>query len=172
MRVIGFDPGYGLTGWGVVTPQGIEQNRLYSPGYGVIKTPATISFAERLVMIQQQTIELLNEHEPDYAVIEKLFLKNNHKTAAEVYQARGVIMATAAGAGCQIIELAPNQIKLMVCGHGQAQKVEIERMVKMILNIKEAIKPDDTADALAGAIVGYNYLKSTQLMSATGVKIL
>jgi len=168
MNIIGFDPGYGLIGWGVITPDNSVDNMLKVVAYGAINTPANLPFPRRLLQIQDEVNALLNEYSPSCAVIEKLFFKKNVKTAADVFQARGVILASIAGFGCEIFEMSPNQIKLMVCGHGRAQKNEVAIMVKRLLNIQHDIKYDDTSDALAGAIAGSAQLRSERLLSKTG----
>ncbi len=149
MRVLAFDPGYGITGWACV-----EEPPLKPVGFGAILTDTKDEHALRLLRILTDARELLRELKPDVAVVETLFVNRNAKTAGGVYEARGVILAACAEAGVEVCELGPTTIKKAVTGSGQAKKPAVHTMVQRLLGIREAIRPDDTADALAGAIAG------------------
>lgn len=150
MRVIGFDPGYGITGWGVV--EGVSTYR--SPAYGAITTSPDQPLEKRLHEIHVRVVDLLKEFKPDHAVVEKLYFSKNRTTAEGVYESRGVILAAIGGSHTNLIELSPGSIKQAVAGSGRATKADVIRMVMRLLNINETIKPDDTSDALAGALAG------------------
>ena len=153
MKIIGFDPGYGILGWGLIEP-GPGSMSITPAKYGVITTHKDTPIQERLFQIHSQTLALLTELAPEHAVVECLFLNKNLKTAGDVYQARGVVLAAIAEYGCEMMEVQPNKIKQMVTGRGGANKAEVTMMVQRLLHIKEKIQPDDAADALAGAIAG------------------
>lgn len=148
MRILAFDPGYGITGWGLV------EEPLRAVAYGAIMPPASLAHAERLALIAQETRKLLAEHKPEAVVVETLFVHKNQRTAGGVYEARGVILCAAAEAGKNVIELGPMQIKKAVTGSGRAEKSQVHDMIKRLLRIEGRIRPDDTADALAGAVAG------------------
>lgn len=167
MRIIGFDPGYAITGWGVVeSGSGISTLRFLK--YGTISTPSTAAFQDRLWLIQREANRLLKEYRPDYAMVEKLYFSRNRKTAAEVFQARGVLLATIAGCGCELMQMEPSKIKQMVTGRGRATKREVIKMVQRLLGIEEKITPDDAADALAGALAGIFHIRSHKILELTG----
>lgn len=149
MRIIGFDPGLADTGFGVIETDG---NRLVCLEYGSIKTPAKTDLPSRLLTIYKQVSELIKKYKPERIGIEHLFFSKNVKTAMVVGQARGVILLAVAHTSISIFEFTPNQVKQAVSAYGSASKDQIQRMVKMILNLKEIPKPDDAADALAIAI--------------------
>lgn len=153
MRVLGLDPGFGLTGWGVVEP-GRAHNSFRGVAYGVIATAARTPMPERLRALYEGAAELLSVHAPQYVVIEQLFVNRNLKTAGEVYQARGVLLLAAAQTTAEILTVNPASVKQMVTGSGRAGKREVMLMVQRLLGIKDAIRPDDAADALAGALCG------------------
>lgn len=161
MRVIGFDPGYAITGWGAVESPGAGE--FVSRGYGAILTDAGLPVQERLRIIFQDTTRLLQEIRPERIVIEQLYFSNNQKTAGGVYQARGVILAACGLAGLDVLELGPGQVKQTITGSGRAGKGEILRMVQRLLGINQPITPDDTADALAVGIAGIITLQSPLL---------
>ncbi|MCB1138808.1 MAG: crossover junction endodeoxyribonuclease RuvC [Leptospiraceae bacterium] len=157
MRILGLDPGFGITGWGFVSFRGSSLNQPTLHSYGALTTPGGTPLAYRLADLQTQFVELLGRLQPDRVAMEKLFFGKNITTAEGVYQARGVLLAALGVAGMVPIELTPNQIKQSVTGSGKAGKPEMMRMVQMLLNIDEPIRPDDAADALGCAIAASAY---------------
>lgn len=153
MRILGFDPGTATTGFGVVEQRG---NRLTHIAHGAIRTPAGMHFAERLHLIHTEATHLLELHQPNRVVIERLFFKQNVTNGITVAQARGVIALAAIQAGREIFEFSPTQTKTAVTGYGKADKRQVQEMVKILLNLDALPKPDDAADALALAIAGHN----------------
>jgi crossover junction endodeoxyribonuclease RuvC len=149
MRVMGIDPGIAIVGFGVLDQRG---NLLKPVEYGGIQTEAELKTATRLKQIYDAVTKLLAEHCPDVVAIEKLFFNRNVTTAFTVGQARGVIMLAAEEAGIPITEYTPLQVKMAVVGYGQAEKRQVQEMVKMLLRLPGIPKPDDVADALAIAI--------------------
>ncbi len=149
MIIIGFDPGVADTGYGVIS---VEKGKLSCLGYGCIKTPAKTDLPDRLKTIYADTVTLLKKYKPALVSIEKLFFSKNVTTAMAVGHARGVILLAIAQAKLKVVEFTPNQVKQSVASYGAADKQQVQRMVKMILNLQEIPKPDDAADALAIAI--------------------
>ncbi len=149
MRIIGIDPGIAIVGYGVIDQRG---NRLKAVDYGSIQTEAGLSTGTRLKQIYDEVTELYQKYRPDVVAIEKLFFNRNVTTAFTVGQARGVLMLGAEEAGAVITEYTPLQVKMAVVGYGQAQKRQIQEMVRMLLNLPGIPKPDDVADALGVAI--------------------
>ena len=151
---IGIDPGTATTGYGLVrlAPDG----SLVAVKYGVILTSKDSTPAARLEMLFDQLNDLLKEHEPDTAAVEKLFFQSNVKTALAVGQARGVIMLCLQKAGIEPFEYTPNEIKQAVAGYGGADKRQVQDMVRALLQLDSIPKPDDAADALAVAITHLN----------------
>ncbi len=151
---LGIDPGTATTGYGLVrlAPDG----ELVAVKYGVILTPKESTAPARLVMLFDQLNDLLKEHSPDTAAVEKLFFQSNVKTALAVGQARGVIMLCLQKAGIEPFEYTPNEIKQAVAGYGGADKRQVQDMVRALLQLNSIPKPDDAADALAVAITHLN----------------
>ncbi len=149
MIIIGFDPGLADTGYGVIEVHG---SRFTCLEYGSIKTLARTTLSSRLVIIHKKVSQLLKKYKPDRIAIEQLFFSKNVKTAMAVGQARGVLLLAIEQVNLSAIEFTPNQVKQAVSAYGSAPKEQIQRMVKIILNLKEIPKPDDAADALAVAI--------------------
>ncbi|MFA6227696.1 MAG: crossover junction endodeoxyribonuclease RuvC [Patescibacteria group bacterium] len=149
--ILGIDPGIADTGFGVIE-ENCGQFRLLD--YGSIKTDKKKSLSLRLLALHEQLTALVKKHQPELAVVEQLFFCTNVKTALIVGQARGVILLTLMQNQLELIELTPLQVKQGLTGYGQADKKQVQQMVKIILNLKTSPKPDDAADALAMAICG------------------
>ena len=149
MRVLGIDPGTAITGYGVVEE---VQGDLKPLTYGVIRTPADQPLPRRLQSIYQGIRRLATKWEPAAAAVEELFFSRNVRTAMSVGQARGVALLALADAGLDVAEYTPLAIKQAVTGYGNADKAQIQEMVRLLLRLAEVPSPDDAADALAVAI--------------------
>ncbi len=150
--ILGIDPGIADTGFGVISN---EKNKLTCLDYGSIKTSAKLILADRLEIINLELTKLIKKYKPDLIAIEELFFCNNAKTAIIVGQARGVVVLTAKLNKIKSVEFTPFQVKQAVSTYGHAKKNQVQRMVKLILNLEELPK-DDAADALAIAICAVN----------------
>jgi len=148
--ILGLDPGTAITGYGLVRED--SGGNLTAVEYGIIRTPAGIPDADRLVILHKRMNELILLHRPQGSAVEKLFFQKNVRTAITVSQARGVILVALAEAGINIGEYTPNEVKQAVTGYGNADKQQVQEMVKVLLNLDKIPKPDDAADALAVAI--------------------
>ncbi len=155
MIILGIDPGIADTGWGAVEDKG---GKLKCLGYGSIKTKAGLPTADRLVIIAAELKKIIKQFAPDAVAIEELFFAKNVKTAMVVGQARGVILLAVQQAALPIAEFKPTQVKQAVAAYGAAGKAQVQKMVALILGLKELPRPDDAADALAMAICGLNSL--------------
>ena len=149
MIVLGIDPGYAIVGWGVVR---YERGRFAPLDFGAVLTPAGMDFSRRLEIIYDEMAALIAKASPDAMAVEKLYFKNNQKTAIDVAQARGVILLAAKKQNIPLYEYTPLQVKSAVTGYGQAEKPQVMEMTRRLLGLRDVPKPDDTADALAIAI--------------------
>jgi crossover junction endodeoxyribonuclease RuvC len=149
MRILGIDPGIGRCGWGIVDYQG---SKLKVQGHGCIETSSKKETPKRLQEIYSEIENLIKTYKPETMAIEELFFNTNAKTAFVVGQARGVILLAASQSKLDIAIYTPLQVKMALTGYGRAEKPQVGKMVKTLLNLKEIPKPDDTADALAVAI--------------------
>jgi crossover junction endodeoxyribonuclease RuvC len=111
------------------------------------------------VTLYDELQDLLNEHKPETAAVEKLFFSRNVTTALAVGQARGVVMLCLQLSGIEAFEYTPNEIKQAVAGYGGAQKRQVQEMVRALLQLDSIPKPDDAADALAVAITHLNTIR-------------
>ena len=149
MRILGIDPGYGITGVALIDAQH-GQFRLLN--CGAITTPPNTEFSWRLEVIYNDMVQLLQMAKPDVVAIEELFFGQNVTTGINVAQSRGVILLAIRQAGVPVFEYKPMQVKQAVVGYGSATKHQVQDMTKRLLHLSAMPKPDDAADAIAIAL--------------------
>ena len=160
MRILGIDPGYGITGFGLIDANHGQQALLRC---GAITTPAHTDFSARLEMIYNDMQELLQMAQPEAVAIEELFFGQNVTTGIGVAQSRGVILLAIRQAGIPVYSYKPSQVKQAVVGYGNASKHQVMDMTKRLLHLDAMPKPDDAADAIAIALC--HARSSTSLLS-------
>ena len=146
MRILGIDPGYGITGFGIIEA---DRGNSVLLGCGAITTPAGADFSARLEMIYEDMRSLLEKAKPDAVAIEELFFGQNVTTGIGVAQSRGVILLAIRQAGVPVFSYKPMQVKQAVVGYGNATKHQVQDMTKRLLHLEQMPKPDDAADAIA-----------------------
>ena len=149
MRILGIDPGYGITGFGIIEA---DRGQAALLGCGAITTPAGTDFSARLEMIYEDMRSLLEKAKPDAVAIEELFFGQNVTTGIGVAQSRGVILLAIRQAGLPVYAYKPMQVKQAVVGYGNATKHQVQDMTKRLLRLEKMPKPDDAADAIAIAL--------------------
>jgi crossover junction endodeoxyribonuclease RuvC len=153
MIILGIDPGTATTGYGVIkTRKAKRSNHFRCVAYGCIRTAPKFSDGNRLKQIEKEINRLIREFKPDVLAVERLFFFKNSKTLVPVTQAKGVILLAAAKKKIPVFEFTPLEVKMTIAGYGRAQKIQIQKMIKTLLSLKELPKPDDAADALGIAI--------------------
>ncbi|MFN7094211.1 MAG: crossover junction endodeoxyribonuclease RuvC [Burkholderiales bacterium] len=166
MRVLGIDPGLRNTGFGVVD---IIDNKPYYIISGIIATKATDPLAERLKTILVGITSIILETKPQIASIEKVFVNNNPQSTLLLGQARGVAIAACVQQEIAVAEYTALQVKQSVVGYGHAEKNQVGKMVKYLLNLNGEPKAD-AADALAVALAHSHYSKICQVFNLTITK--
>jgi len=149
MRILGIDPGYGITGFGVIEA---DRGNCQLLRCGAITTPAGMDFSARLEIIYEDMRQLLEATRPEAVAIEELFFGQNVTTGIGVAQSRGVILLAIRQAGLQVYQYKPMQVKQAVVGYGNATKHQVQDMTKRLLRLEKLPKPDDAADAIAIAL--------------------
>jgi len=150
MLALGIDPGTAIVGYGLVREH--ADSSLQVIDYGVIRTTPDLPMPERLALIFDALVSIVETHKPDQAAVEELFFAKNVTTAITVAQARGVILLALNKAGLRINEYKPNAVKQSITGYGNADKQQMQEMVRLLLGLESIPRPDDAADALAIAI--------------------
>jgi crossover junction endodeoxyribonuclease RuvC len=148
MRILGVDPGSNATGYGIV-----ERTRgaIVHVTHGTIRTPSGCPLEERLAVLYRRLSEAVREHAPERAVVERVFVAHNARSAIVLGQARGAILASLGAEGVPVDELSAREIKKAVTGTGAAEKSQVQQMVKRLLSLPKA-PAQDAADALAAAV--------------------
>lgn len=149
MRILGIDPGYGITGFGLIEAQRGNCQLLKC---GAITTPPGADFSARLEMIYEDMRTLLDTAKPEAVAIEELFFGQNVTTGIGVAQSRGVILLAIRQASLPVFQYKPMQVKQAVVGYGNATKHQVQDMTKRLLHLEKLPKPDDAADAIAIAL--------------------
>ena len=147
--ILGIDPGTATMGYGVIE---YKNSNIKHVTHGTLNTDSGLEDHIRLKELYASLIGLIEEHRPDAVGVEDIFYFKNKKTVITVSQARGIALLAAANKGVSCYSFTPLQIKQAVAGWGQADKKQVQQMVKTLLNLEEIPKPDDAADALAVAI--------------------
>ena len=154
MIILGIDPGFERLGIAILEkntearPMGKERV-VFSECF---KTSAKLEFSERLLSIGKEIKKVIKKFKPEILAIETLFLTTNQKTVMRVAEVRGVVMYEASLAGLKIFEASPPQIKIAITGYGKANKEQVMKMVKVLVNIDNSKKSDDELDAIAIAL--------------------
>jgi crossover junction endodeoxyribonuclease RuvC len=152
MRVLGIDPSLRSTGFGIVEE---KEGRLSPVAFGLIK-PAARPLHLKLAEIKTEVEGLIRTYGPSEAAIENAFYAQNMKTALILGQVRGAVLVAVAAAGCGLAEYSALEIKKAVTGYGQADKDQVQAMVRSLLGLADDDLPLDASDALAAAICHLN----------------
>lgn len=166
MRILGIDPGFERLGIAILDSASTKSygETTKKHAHEVIfstcfKTSSKLDFSERLKLIGEEVEKIIKKFKPEVLAIETLFLNTNQKTVMHVAEARGVVVYEASCFGLEIFEASPPQIKIATTGYGRSDKAQINKMVKMLVNIDEKIKSDDELDAIAIALTAFACLK-------------
>ena len=154
MRVLGIDPGSETLGWGVVEGEGLKYNLV---DFGTVKSSPRESFSKRLLKIGIGVGEIIEKFQPGVISVEEAFYATNVKVALKLGQVRGVVLFLGENAGLEVSEYSPRLVKQTVVGYGNAEKHQVQEMVRLLLRLKTAPQPHDAADALANAICHFHH---------------
>jgi len=158
MKILGIDPGFERLGVAVLEKNKSDKKEkvLFSECF---HTSAKLEFCERLKLIGEEIKNVIKKYKPDVLSIETLFLTTNQKTVMHVAEVRGVVIYEAMQANLKIFEASPPQIKIATTGYGKADKNQIIKMVKILVDIDNSKKSDDELDAIAIALTAFANIK-------------
>lgn len=154
MKILAIDPGIERTGWSIFSYSNKSSNKITLEDYGLISTSKIIKLEKRISLIQDNIELLIKNNSIKEIVLEKIFFFKNQKTIIQVSQAQGAIMAIAGKNNIILSFLTPLEIKQIVTGYGQADKISVKKMLEILLKIKFDRELDDVIDAIA---CGYAY---------------
>jgi crossover junction endodeoxyribonuclease RuvC len=147
VRVLGVDPGLGITGYAVVDLAGGEAQLLEA---GAIRARSGGSLPERLRIINCDLREVISEFRPQAMGLESLYSEYRFpRSALQMAHVRGVICLAAAEAGLQVVDIAPGEVKNALLGVGNATKEQVQRTVQTLYGLDQIPRPPDVADAIA-----------------------
>lgn len=170
MRVLGIDPGSETTGWSIIDG---EVGSYHLVEFGTVKAPPRERFSSRLLKISDGIEAVIARHAPNVCSVEEAFYANNVNVALKLGQVRGVVLVAAERAGLEIHEYSPRLVKQTVVGYGNAEKHQVQEMVRVLLALKTIPEPHDAADALALAICHFHHAGVTSkiLAAEAGLKL-
>jgi crossover junction endodeoxyribonuclease RuvC len=147
--ILGIDPGTKITGYGVLE---FVDNFCKVLDYGCIRPPYKYELSKRYFIIFESIEKLIKKYKPHAIAVETQFVNKNAQSAIKLGMARGAIVIAAEKNNIPIYEYAPKSAKLAIVGNGNASKEQIQKMLKMLLNLSKEPTPEDAADAIALAI--------------------
>ena len=152
LRILGVDPGTRTLGYGLVEQVAGPRGPVLSyVECGLVRAPEGAPMIERLRVIGDTLVEIIEDLRPDEVALEMAFHGRNAASALKLGQARGAIMLLVAQRGLPLAEYAPSQVKQVVVGHGRATKQDVQQRVRLLLRMKRE-PATDAADALAIAL--------------------
>ncbi|MEK6335876.1 MAG: crossover junction endodeoxyribonuclease RuvC [Acidobacteriota bacterium] len=170
MRVLGIDPGSETTGWGMVEGDG-DGRKYRLVEFGALKLRSSATFSSRLLKISRGLEEVIARLKPDACAIEDAFHATNPKVTMKLGQVRGVVLLAAESAALEIAEYSPRRVKQTVAGYGNAEKRQVQEMVRVLLSLTTVPEPHDAADALAVAICHFHHAGINQRLLAAETRL-
>ena len=167
MRVLGIDPGSETLGWGVVESIGSKYKLV---DFGTVRSSQRAAFSKRILKAYEGLFEIIDRFEPSVVSVEEAFYAVNPSVAIKLGQVRGAILLLAEQKGLEIAEYSPRLIKKTVVGYGNADKRQVQEMVRLLLGLKAIPEPHDAADALAIAICHFHHAGLTEKLRAQKLK--
>lgn len=164
-RVLGLDPGSRITGYGIVQ-DGAAGPVLVT--YGCIRTEAG-PFPARLKQIYDGIYRIAQEFRPDELAVEQVFLHKNADSALKLGQARGAAICGSLAAGLAVHEYAARQVKLALVGKGDADKRQVQHMVRFLLGLSRPLATD-ASDALGVALCHIHHRQTLARLRRAGVE--
>jgi len=167
MIILGIDPGVVSTGYGAVQ---IKDGRAGLIDCGVINIDKKHDLPERLSAIYDGVSAICRQLRPQALALEEIFFSKNARTAITVGHTRGAVILAAVHQDIDVFAYTPLQIKQTISGYGRADKSQMQRMVQMILRLREIPRPDHAADALAAALCHYYISRTTVKLVDKGMR--
>jgi crossover junction endodeoxyribonuclease RuvC len=127
--------------------------------HGVVRSSTKLAFSKRLQNVYNGVADVIDRFQPDTLAVEDTFYAVNVSVALKLGQVRGVMLLLAEQRGLAIAEYSPRLIKQTVVGYGNAEKHQVQEMVKVLLKMRSVPTPHDAADALAIAICHFHHAR-------------
>ena len=166
VRLLGIDPGLRFTGWGIID---VEGNRLKHVENGVIATNSADSVPERLKVLHDNLMIIIDRLAPVEAAVEETYVNRNGAATLKLGYARGVALLVPALAGLSVAEYGALSVKKSVVGTGSAAKGQVEMMVRRLLPGVSVMRAD-ASDALA-VVICHAHHRGSACHIAAGVRM-
>ena len=161
MRVLGIDPGLGITGYGIIEQ---ADRRIRVIEAGVIRTDERRPLASRLTEIASELAAIIRESNPDAIAVEELYSHYQHpRTAIIMGHARAIVFLKAGEVGISVYPYASTRVKKSLTGNGRASKRQMQRMIMSTLSLAKLPEPPDAADALAIALCHCHHCREEEV---------
>ncbi len=160
MIILGIDPGFGISGYGVidVSAKNVQVPKLIEAG--ILTSKKESAFQDRLGEIHKGLVELIREFSPEALALEEVYSSGAFpKSAIHIGQVQGIVMLAASQANIPVHMYYPIQVKKCLIGFGRGTKMQIQKMIQRTLNLTDVPRPDDVADALAVALCHANRVR-------------
>ena len=154
MKVLGIDPGSETLGWGVVEGENLKYKLV---DFGTVRSSPREKFSKRLLKVFEGVKSVIENFQPDVLSIEEAFYAVNVNVAMKLGQVRGAVIVLGELSGLEIAEYSPRLVKQTVTGYGNAEKHQVQEMVRLLLRLQKAPEPHDASDALAIAICHFHH---------------
>lgn len=154
MKVLGIDPGSETLGWGIVEGENLKYKLV---DFGTVRSSPREKFSKRLLKVFEGVSSVIEKFQPDIISIEEAFYAVNVNVAMKLGQVRGAVIVLGELKGLEIVEYSPRLVKQTVVGYGNAEKHQVQEMVRLLLRLQKAPEPHDASDALANAICHFHH---------------
>jgi crossover junction endodeoxyribonuclease RuvC len=161
MIILGIDPGFGITGYGLIEVNASNGRQPRIVEAGVLTSKKSKPLSERLHEIHKHLSEILQEHSPSALAVEDIYsIHAFPRSAICIGNVQGIVLLAAAQKAVPVFTYFPIQVKKALLGYGRATKTQVQQMVQRTLELKQIPQPDDAADALAVALCHANRIKT------------
>jgi crossover junction endodeoxyribonuclease RuvC len=165
--ILGIDPGTVVMGYGLILIKGASISLIEMD---ILKLSGKKDIYERLEIIHTTVCKLIKTHRPHLFAIEAPFFGKNVQSMLKLGRAQGVAIAAAMQSGIPVTEYSPKKIKQSITGNGNADKLQVWKMLQRILQLAESdIKYFDASDALAVAVC--HHYQTTSFVQAGSKKM-
>lgn len=164
--ILGIDPGTLMMGFGLIE---VSNNHISLVVMDVLKLSSKTDAYNRLQIIHQKVCELVKIHTPHQLAIEAPFFGKNVQSMLKLGRAQGVAIAAAMQAGVPVTEYSPRKIKQSITGNGNADKMQVMKMLQRIVTFSDDPKYLDATDALAVAVC--HHFQNNILLKTPGNKL-
>ena len=163
--ILGIDPGTRVTGWGVISLDGVEPRAV---ACDVIAPEAAWPIERRLERIFLELQEVIARFVPAAVAVEEPFVGANVRSAMAIGEARTVAMLASTLAGVPVFHYAPARIKQVVAGYGRGDKAQVREMLRLQLGMAEPPGDLNASDALAVALCHAVQQRAAALLAGSG----